>query len=113
MPMPNARARQLISLPNVIARPSNHALAILGRMNDPQWLLWARRLQAISQTGLTTTFGSLHPADMERYAEIQHIAAEITALHTELTVERLIDLFDGDHGFATPKVAVRAVVIKD
>jgi ADP-ribose pyrophosphatase YjhB (NUDIX family) len=82
-------------------------------MNDPQWLLWARRLQAISQTGLTTTFGSLHPADVERYAEVQRIAAEITAMHTELSVERLIELFELDQGFATPKIAVRAAVFQD
>jgi ADP-ribose pyrophosphatase YjhB (NUDIX family) len=82
-------------------------------MNDPQWLLWARKLQSIAQQGLTTTFGGRHPMDLERYEEVQHVAAEITAYNSDLQIEQLIELFEVDQGFATPKVAVRACVFKD
>jgi ADP-ribose pyrophosphatase YjhB (NUDIX family) len=75
--------------------------------------MWARRLQAIAQQGLTTPYGGRHPVDLERYAEIQHVAAEMTAAYTELEVERLVELFEVDQGFATPKVTVRACVFKD
>ena len=42
-----------------------------------QWLAWAKRLQSIAQTGLY--YGN-HPFDIERYEQIQQIAAEMMAL---------------------------------
>ena len=64
-------------------------------MNESQWLIWARKLQAIAQNGLTTQYGSQDPVDRERYHEVQQVAAEITARHAALPVEEIIDLFDG------------------
>ena len=43
---------------------------------DPQWLRWAKRLQAIAQEGLTYTKDHY---DVERYVRIREIAAEIVA----------------------------------
>ena len=43
---------------------------------DPQWLVWAKRLQAIAQTGLTY---AKDPFDIERYASIRSVAAEMMA----------------------------------
>ncbi|MBL0159007.1 MAG: NUDIX hydrolase [Bryobacterales bacterium] len=72
------------------------------------WLEWARRLQAISQTGLTY---AKDPFDVERYEAIREISAEIMADGAGVTdAARIVDLFRGDVGYATPKVDVRAAV---
>ena len=41
---------------------------------EPPWLAWARRLNALAQTGLTFT---QDPYDIERYTEIRRIAAVV------------------------------------
>jgi ADP-ribose pyrophosphatase YjhB (NUDIX family) len=77
-------------------------------VNNSKWLDWAQRLQAISQTGLTY---STSPFDTERYEAIREIAAELMADGAGVTdVSRIVDLFKGDVGYATPKVDVRAAV---
>ena len=74
------------------------------------WIEWARKLQAISQTGLHFT---KEQYDRERYEEIGVIAAEILASHTNLTVEKLLELNAAEFGYATPKVDVRGVVFQN
>lgn len=77
-------------------------------MNSALWLEWARRLQAIAQTGLTY---AKDPFDVERYGAIREIAAEIMAGGAGVTdAARILDLFRGDVGYATPKVDVRTAV---
>ena len=79
-------------------------------MDNSTWLAWARRLQAISQTGLTY---AKDPFDKERYEAIREIAAEIMADGVGVTdASRIVDLFKGDVGYATPKVDVRAAVFE-
>jgi ADP-ribose pyrophosphatase YjhB (NUDIX family) len=75
-----------------------------------QWLDWAQRLQALSQTGLTF---SDNPFEVERYESIREIAAEMMAAHSELSVESIRDLFADQAGYATPKVDVRGVVFRN
>jgi hypothetical protein len=41
---------------------------------QPDWLRWARKLQALAQTGLTY---AENPYDKERYRQLESIAAEI------------------------------------
>ena len=79
-------------------------------MSDPKWLGWARRLQAIAQSGLTY---AKDPYDTERYQQIRQLAAEIAAEHTDAPAERILGLFSQDSGYATPKVDVRGVVVRD
>lgn len=76
-------------------------------VRGPQWLSWARRLQAIAQAGLT--YGN-DRFDLERYREVRAIAAEMTAAHTHLTSEQITLFFDAQTGYPTPKVGVRAAV---
>ena len=45
---------------------------------DPDWLKWAKQLQALSQTGLHYS-DSVY--DLDRYKEIQNIAAEILSAY--------------------------------
>lgn len=77
---------------------------------EPQWLRWARELQAIAQTGLAYEPG---PYDRERYDRLRSLASEMMAAGGEggaWTTERVESLFRGEAGYATPKVDVRCAV---
>jgi ADP-ribose pyrophosphatase YjhB (NUDIX family) len=73
-------------------------------MADPDWLVWARELQAIAQTGLTFT---TNPYDRDRYEAVRAISAKMMAAHSSMPAERIEALFAGQTGYATPKVDVR------
>ncbi len=77
---------------------------------SPQWLEWVRRLQVIAQAGLTY---AANPFDLERYATLREIAAEILAEHSDADAETARILLAGERGYATPKVDVRAGVFQD
>jgi ADP-ribose pyrophosphatase YjhB (NUDIX family) len=76
----------------------------------PQWLVWAREIQALAQTGLAFSEGEY---DRHRYQRLSQIAAEITATHADLATEGLQSNFLLQPGYATPKVDVRAAIVKD
>ncbi len=76
-------------------------------MKDPDWLEWARELQAIAQIGLTFC---RDPYDRERYEAMRQLAARMFAARTDAPVERIEALFAGETGYATPKVDVRVAV---
>jgi len=76
----------------------------------PEWLRWAKELQALSQTGLHFTEISY---DRERYQRVAQIAAEILAAHTSLAFEEVLSLNRREFGYATPKVDVRGVVFRE
>jgi len=79
-------------------------------VNNPHWLDWAQRLQALAQTGLTYC---RDPFDTGRYEAIREIAAEIMASGAGLKdSSAVLDLFKGDVGYATPQVDVRAAVFE-
>lgn len=79
--------------------------------DQPDWLGWVARLQAIAQAGLELSEGVY---DRERYLALRVLATEIAAAHLELgsPAERLAldELLAGDGGYPTPKVDVRALV---
>lgn len=75
-----------------------------------QWLAWAKRIQALSQSGLAF---SKDIYDIERYEELRDISIEIMAAHTELEIDKVRDLFANETGYQTPKVDVRGVVFKN
>lgn len=77
---------------------------------EPNWLEWARKLNALAQTGLTF---AENPYDIERYTTISTIAAEMIAQGSGGDTSRVLDLFACDAGYATPKVDVRGVVFQD
>lgn len=79
-------------------------------MPSPSWLQWARRLQAIAQTGLTYCHDKF---DIERYHEIREIAAEMMADGAALpSAEPLVNLFTEQTGYATPKIDVRVATFQ-
>jgi ADP-ribose pyrophosphatase YjhB (NUDIX family) len=77
---------------------------------EPAWLVWARELQAIAQTGLTFTTGTY---DRERYTAIRSLAAMMMVTHSDANFVRVEGLFAEQAGYATPKVDVRGAVIED
>ena len=74
---------------------------------EPQWLEWAREIQATAQTGLTFT---RDPYDRERYEALRDLAARIMAAGSDTPPERIAGLFAGETGYATPKLDVRGAV---
>lgn len=81
----------------------------MGNPGAPPWLEWARRLRALSQTGLTY---AADPFDAERYRELQALAAEMAATGAELEAAGVRKLFELETGHATPKVDVRACLFR-
>jgi ADP-ribose pyrophosphatase YjhB (NUDIX family) len=78
------------------------------RQRVPKLLEWARRLQAIAQTGVAYGDPSIH--HRERYEQVRRIAAEMVASNGE--VEAVDAVFAGETGHATPKLDVRGVVFR-
>jgi len=78
-------------------------------MNE-KWLQWASKLQSIAQAGLTF---SSEQYDLDRYEQIRTLSVEIMQEYTGISHEKVRDLFAGETGYQTPKVDIRAAVIKD
>jgi ADP-ribose pyrophosphatase YjhB (NUDIX family) len=78
---------------------------------ENQWLTFAKRLQAISSTGLHFCRDEF---DRERYAEVGNIADEMLATIGSVPIEKIRGLVsDFAKGYATPKVDVRGAVIEN
>ena len=78
-------------------------------MNDT-WLDFAIRIQSIAQAGLQ--YGK-DKYDRERYKALRQISAEMLALKTDISVNKIKNLFCNENGYQTPKVDTRASVIMD
>jgi ADP-ribose pyrophosphatase YjhB (NUDIX family) len=77
---------------------------------EPVWLVWARELQAIAQTGLTFATNGY---DRERYTAIRSLAAQIMATQSDADFGRVEALFAEQAGYATPKVDVRGAIFDE
>ena len=78
--------------------------------NNEKWLQWAIELQSLAQAGLT--YGK-DVYDMERYARIREISAEILAHMSDIPTETVKDLFCNETGYQTPKLDTRAAIFSD
>lgn len=76
----------------------------------PQWLDWANRIQAIAQSGLTY---AKDVYDIERYQLLRELAAEIVSAELGDEQSLIVERFNAQTGYATPKVDVRGVVFQD
>jgi ADP-ribose pyrophosphatase YjhB (NUDIX family) len=76
----------------------------------PHWLEWAREIQALAQTGKAFTKSHY---DLLSFTRFEEIAAEIVAAHTRLDASETARAFSLEPGYATPKVDVRAAVVRD
>jgi ADP-ribose pyrophosphatase YjhB (NUDIX family) len=77
---------------------------------DSKWIEWAMRIQGIAQAGRTY---SENVYDIERYKQLQDLAAEILAEHSDHDFDRVQELLEQETGYATPKLDVRGVVFQD
>lgn len=75
-----------------------------------KWLGWARELQSIAQAGLT--FGE-NQYDLDRYQQIRDLSVEILHEYTGIDHTKIRDLFASETGYQTPKVDIRASVIRE
>ncbi len=73
-------------------------------MSEPDWLAWAREMQAIAQSGLTF---SRDPYDRERYEQLRALAARAMAAGSGTDAAHIEALFASQDGYATPKIDVR------
>ena len=78
--------------------------------NNPVWLEWAKELQFIAQAGLTY---SKDPFDLERFARIREISAEIMSRQSGIPIKDIEKLFCNETGFQTPKLDTRAAIFND
>ncbi|MEM7116997.1 MAG: NUDIX hydrolase [Chloroflexota bacterium] len=76
----------------------------------PPWLDWAQRIQAIAQSGLTY---AKDVYDIERYEQLRALAVEMMAAKLDDDPELIVERFNAQTGYATPKVDVRGVVFQD
>lgn len=67
-------------------------------------LEWARKVQAIAQNGLAFTHD---PFDKERYAQLTELVASILSTELGIPVAQAKGFWEGEEGYATPKVDVR------
>ena len=79
-------------------------------ITDPDWLGWAREVQAIAQTGLAFNAAGY---EHERYVALQALAARMMAARSAGDPGRVETLFAGQSGYATPKVDVRGAAFRD
>ncbi len=77
---------------------------------NEKWLNWAIELQSLAQAGLT--YGK-DVYDRERYERIREISAEIISEKSDISFEKVKDLFCCETGYQTPKIDTRASIIKD
>ncbi len=70
----------------------------------------ARRIQAISQTGLHYAQDVF---DKQRYEELRDLSVQLAYLVTDAEINQIRDLFTNETGFQTPKIDIRTVVLCD
>ena len=75
-----------------------------------KWMEWARRIQALAQTGLEYA-PTIY--DRERYRKLLDLAVEIVAAHANEPDEEVRQWFSVQPGYPTPKVDVRAACFRD
>ena len=75
--------------------------------DDTSILVWARKVQAIAQTGLAFTHD---PYDRERYTQLQDLVATLLASELDIPLNRARAFWDQENGYATPKVDVRGAI---
>lgn len=74
------------------------------------WLKLAIEIQSLAQAGLTYT---TNVYDIERYERLREISAEMIASKSEMSLEKVKDLFYNETGYQTPKLDTRAAIFMD
>lgn len=77
---------------------------------ETKWLNWAKKLQAIAQTGLEY---SKDKFDIERFEQIRALSIEIMNEYTDIDHSKIRTLFANESGYQTPKIDIRAAIFKE
>ncbi|MCW8409514.1 NUDIX hydrolase [Legionella sp. PATHC035] len=77
---------------------------------DFGWLKYITEIQAIAQNGLTYANNEF---DKERYLRLREVASEFIANYSDASLAEIKQIFSSEKGYATPKVDVRAFILKD
>jgi len=72
-------------------------------------LEWARKVRAIAQNGLAF---SRDPFDRARYQELEQLTARMLSTELDAPLATVHAFWEGEHGYATPKVDVRGGVFR-
>lgn len=75
----------------------------------PNWLSWARELQAAAQTGLTY---AANQYEAERYKSLQDLAARMMSEGSGEPMALVQGAFAEQKGYCTPKVDVRGCIFR-
>lgn len=79
-------------------------------MNEDKIINWATELQSLAQTAI---FYCKDKFDKERFQRVREISAEMIASKTDLSFDKVKELFCGDEGYQTPKIDTRGAIFKD
>lgn len=75
-----------------------------------KWLEWAIEIQSLAQSGLAYTNNVY---DIERYERLREISAEMISYKSDISTDKVKELFCNEKGYQTPKLDTRAVIFKD
>ena len=75
-----------------------------------KWLELIIEIQSLAQNGLAYTNNVY---DKERFERLRDISAEMLSMKSDLSLEKVKDLFCSEKGYQTPKLDKRAVIFKD
>ena len=76
----------------------------------PRFLMWAREIQALAQTGLHYAQDKYQ---RDRCQRLMEIAAEMISQNAGVDYRPLLNSFKAQIGYATPKIDVRAAVFRE
>lgn len=76
----------------------------------PDWLHIAKEIQSLAQAGLTY---SENKYDLERYRQLRELSIVILHEYTDISLDKIRELFADETGYQTPKVDIRAVIFRD
>jgi len=79
-------------------------------MSEPTWLVVGRELKAIAQIGLTFSQDAF---DRQRYERIRELSAALIAKGSDGDAAQVLELFQREVGYATPKVDVRGAAFRE
>lgn len=71
---------------------------------------WAMEIQSLAQNGLAYTDNVY---DIERYERLREISAEIISEKSDISLEKVKNLFCKEEGYQTPKIDTRAAIFKE
>ncbi len=79
-------------------------------MSEPTWLVVGRELKAIAQIGLTFSQDAF---DRQRYERIRELSAALIAKGSDGDAVKVLELFQREVGYATPKIDVRGAAFRE